>query len=82
MTFARIDAAEIEYEITLSENGKYIRCEMMNGYLLVSASQGAEEVINTYEDKYASELISLTIWLKDQPNEKETLVVNVNVYIP
>lgn len=74
--------AEIEYEITLSENGKYIRCEMMNGYLLVSASQGAEEVISTYEDKYASELISLTIWLKDQPNEKETLVVNVNVYIP
>lgn len=73
--------AEIEYEITLSENGKYIKCEMMNGYLFVSAAENAAELIGNYPEKFASEIISLTIWLKDQPNEKETLTVEVNIYI-
>ena len=53
----------------------------MNGYLFVSPAENAAELISNYPEKFASEIISLTIWLKDQPNEKETLTVEVNIYI-
>ncbi len=69
---------EIEYQIQLSEGGKFISCEVKDGYLLVKAAEDAVENLN--ELGYGAETITFTVWLKTNPEEKITLTKVVNVY--
>ena len=71
--------AEIEYAISLSKNGKYIDCIFNDGYLLVKASATAAGNIDENVG-FGAEEITLTLWLKSNPNEKVTLTKIVNVY--
>ncbi|MBR3864052.1 MAG: hypothetical protein IKJ19_02910 [Clostridia bacterium] len=70
---------EIKHQIELSENGKFISCEVRDGYLLVKASENALENLNG--SSYVVEIITLTIWLDNQPNDIVTLTLTVNVLV-
>lgn len=70
---------EIGYEIILSENGKYISCELKDGYLFVTSSETALDYL---VGDYAFEEVTLTIWLTEEPNEKVTLTRDINIHLP
>ncbi len=70
---------EFAYEITLSENGKYVECEVHDGYIFVKPSATALEYL---EGIQADETVTLTIWLVEEPNVRVTLTRIINVYLP
>ena len=70
---------EFAYEITLSEGGKYVECEVHDGYLLVKPSA---EALDYLEGEHLVETVTLTIWLVEAPEVKVTLTRNINVHLP
>ena len=69
---------EFAYQITLSENGKYVECEVHDGYIFVKPSATALVYL---EGIQADETVTLTIWLVEEPDVKVTLTRTINVYL-